>query len=146
MRKLTSIKLTGALVILMIAMTACDPTVVYEKAIINSTSGEILLVRNNPLELDSSLYPNLLLDSAFLLSGDRQLLSDGFDIGGSTDDFTDCPGFLEGSDTIYVYRTGSNNQQSVIRLTQLNFAGKHEKLSNSSCECVFEINDEMFDD
>lgn len=71
---------------LLTILNSCDPVVDYEKAIVNSSNSEILLVRNNPFPFDDqdvSYSESILLDSALLQTNARQLLTKGFDIGGS---------------------------------------------------------------
>jgi len=128
-------------------LNACDPVVDYEKAIVNASSSELLLVRNNPIAFDDqdvSYSQSILLDSAVLASNARQLLTEGFDIGGSVESYVDCPG-LEEEDSIFVWTETGSSHHLALTITQNDFADKHRKLSKNSCECLFEITDEMLD-
>lgn len=132
---------------LLFILNSCDPVVDYEKAIVNSSSSEILLVRNNPIpfnDQDVSYSESILLDSVLLPANSRQLLTKGFDIGGSVEAYADCPG-LQADDSVFVWIGTGVNQRLALTLTQTDFAGKHRELSKNRCECVFEITDEMLD-
>ncbi|WP_425391312.1 hypothetical protein [Ekhidna sp.] len=142
-------KIIAALIsiFLLTILNACDPVVDYEKAIVNSSNSEILLVRNNPIPFDDqdvSYSESILLDSVLLPANARQLLTEGFDIGGSVEAYADCPGLQEG-DSIFVWVETGVNQRLALTLTQTDFAGKHRELSKNRCECVFEVTDEMLD-
>ncbi|GEM_PF-5454649 len=128
-------------------LSACDPIVDYEKAIFNSTDSELLLVRNNPIPFDDqdvSYSQSILLDSAIIPVNGRQLLNGGFDIGGSVEAFTDCPGLEEG-DSIFVWVRDGASQRLALTITKDNFVGTHREISNDQCECVFEITDSLLD-
>jgi hypothetical protein len=116
----------------------------YEKAIVNSSSSQILLIRNNPIPFDYqdvSYSESILLDSVLLPVNSRQLLIGGFDIGGSVEAYADCPGLQE-DDSVFVW---VESGRLALTLTQTDFVGKHREISKNRCECVFEITDEMLD-
>ena len=128
-------------------LNSCDPVVDYEKAIVNSSNREILLVRNNPIPFDDqdvTYSESILLDSALLQNNAKQLLTEGFDIGGSIEAYVNCPGLQE-SDSIFVWIGTGVDRRLALTLTQTDFADKHHKISKNSCECVFEITDDMLD-
>lgn len=132
---------------LLTVLNSCDPVVDYEKAIVNSSNSEILLVRNNPIPFDDqdvSYSESILLDSVLLQTNARQLLTEGFDIGGSVEAYVDCPGLQE-NDSIFVWVGTGVNQRLALTLTQTDFVGKHREISKNRCECVFEITDELLD-
>lgn len=135
------------LLIILFLLSACDPVVDYEKSIANSTDSELLLVRNNPLTFDfeDATLERLLLDSAVIAPNARQLLNEGFDVGGDIRAYEDCPGYLEEGDTIFVITEPSTTSQIVLRITQSDFKDKYRKRSKNSCECVLEITQDMLD-
>ena len=128
-------------------LSSCDPVVDYEKAIVNASNSELLLVRNNPIPFDDqdvSYSESILLDSVLLQRGSRELLIESFDIGGSIDAYVDCPGLEEG-DSIFVWVGTEDSRRLALTITQTDFAGKHRELSKNRCECVFEITGDLLD-
>ena len=124
-------------------LNACDPVVDYEKAILNSSSDELLLVLNNPLifDFEDASLDKLLLDSAWVKTNARQLLTEGFDVGGSVEAYRDCPGYLEEEDTIFVFKRSGADLELTLTITQRDFDNTYRKISKSRCECVLEITD-----
>jgi hypothetical protein len=133
---------TGAI---LLTLLSCDPVIDYEKAIENASTDELLLVRNNPLifDFEDATLEKLLLDSSVLAPNNRQLLNEGFDIGGDVGAYNDCPGYLEEGDTIYVWLKDQGSYELVLQITQENFANTYRKLSKSSCECIYVITQDM---
>ena len=133
--------------LLLIFLSSCDPVVDYEKAILNATGNELLLVRNNPLVFDfqDATLDQLLLDSAVVAAGSRQMLTEGFDIGGTVEAYIDCPGYMEEGDTIFVFTSTRNTWTQASYITQSDFKGRHRKLSKSRCECLLELTDDMLE-
>ena len=128
-------------------LSSCDPVVDYEKAIVNASSSELLLVRNSRIPFDDqdvTYSESILLDSVLLQRSGRQLLTESFDIGGSIDAYVDCPGLQEG-DSIFAWVGSQDSRRLALTITQTDFAGKHRELSKNSCECVFEITDDLLD-
>ena len=138
---------TLTLILLITILTSCDPVVDYEKAIVNSPTNVILLVRNNPIDFDDqdvSYSESILLDRVLLPVNARQLLNKGFDIGGSVEAYVDCPG-LQKEDSIFVWVGTGASQRLALTLTQTDFADKLREISKNRCDCVIEITDEMLD-
>lgn len=124
-------------------LSSCDPVADYDKSIRNSTDNQLRLLRSDAGE--STDFKPQLADSTLVAPNSRQVLFEGFDIGGTIDQFADCPGFPEEGDTLFIQVVGQESEGFQYELTQSDFEGKYRELSKGSCECVFEITQELLD-
>jgi len=137
--------LTLALALISIlGFISCDPVASYEKRIRNSSGQQLVLLRD-----DTESF-NLLADSTVLDTKSSTLIADGFDIGGSVDAFSDCPGFPFAGDTIRIGVVSNNEVITKLLVTdQNNWKFKIIDKSRSgggTCKCTLEITEDMIAD
>ena len=130
-------------VFLLAVLSACDPVITYEKAIVNATGSELLLTTSTGAPAGTDQPANLLSDSTTIGPSVRQLITEGMDIGGTVETFENCPGFPAAGDTLFVQSINTPGQ--ILVLTQRDFDGVHRETSKNVCDCTLEITPEMFD-